>query len=372
MTEENEGRGGRWGLFLLALFVGLPLLALCGLTVLGPPSPETMVFTFAVTAMVVGGLMAPWSPRLAWGARLGFVALFLVVVWRVFSADAGRTVRAYTVEAGSPALASGRLLDTIVPERDVAIGGTLFLQAMGQMGPPEPGLLDALRDGYARMRLDQGPVPSSTVSTFVMGQTPEDHTVFRVAPADRFNPPEAVVLFLHGSMGNITVACWQVAQAANPVGLDVICPSTDWRAEWEGEEGQAIVQAALARLRSENVRRVYLAGLSRGGIGISRMARDLDVEGIILISGASSRARPKRVPTLVLQGRRDPRTPPAPARQYARAVGATYREHPEAGHWMLLSHHEWFESELRRWLAYREGLGDVHGSGAAEAPTGDN
>ena len=54
---------------------------------------------------------------------------------------------------------------------------------------------------------------------------------------------EAVVLFLHGSMGNITVACWQVAQAANPVGLDVICPSTDWRAEWEGEEGQA--QGAL-------------------------------------------------------------------------------------------------------------------------------
>lgn len=364
--DGREGRGGRWGLFVLAFFVGLPLLALCGLTILGPPSPETMVFTLAVTAMVVGGLMAPWSPRLAWGARLGFVVLFLVVVYRVFAADAGRTVRAHT----GPAMTGGRLLDRIVPERDVAIGGTLLLTALGEMGPREPGLLDALRDGYGRMRRDQGPVPSSTVSTFVLGQTPEDHTVFRIAPADRFNPPEAVVVFLHGSVGNITIACWQVAQAANPVGVDVVCPSMNWTAHWEEPDGLAILNATLARLRAENVRRIYLAGLSQGAIGISRM-RSVDVDGVVLISGVSARAVPKRVPTLVLHGRNDPRTPVAPARRYARAVRATYHEHPEAGHWLLLSEHAWLTDHLRRWLAAREGLAALHGEEAAEPASGD-
>ena len=64
------------------------------------------------------------------------------------------------------------------------------------------------------------------------------------------------------------------------------------------------------------------------------------------------------MPTLVLQGRRDRMTPRGPAAAYARAVGerAEYHEHPEAGHWLILSHHEWTGGHLRRWLSEREEL----------------
>ena len=359
-ARERKGadRSGRWWLFAAALLVGAPLLALAGLTLVGPPSTETLLFTAALFVAVVSGIAAPWQRDAVWGVRFSLVVLLGVVAYRFFAAEAGVTVHASTAPAGGGTPWTAR----IVPERDVALGGSNLLLALDAMGPPEPGLLDALRDGYDRMRLAEGPVPSAVIGTFAFGQSPAEHTVLRIAPAARFNRPEAVVVFLHGFIGNVTLECWQVAQAANPVGLDVVCPSADWRARWAEPEGRAIVEATLERLRAENVQRIYLAGLSAGGIGASRIARDLDVDGVILISGASSRAVPAPVPTLVLQGRRDPRTPPGPARAYARRLGrrATYEEHAQAGHWMILSHHEWVTERLRRWLAEREGLGRVH------------
>lgn len=356
--DEREGRGGRWLLFVVALVFGVPLLALCGLTLVGPPSAETAVFTIAVLVGVVGGLAAPWQSTAAWGARGAFLVLVAVVAYRLVEAESGTTVHAYTAPGGGAV----RWIDRIVPERDVALGGSNLLMALDMMGPEEPGLLDALRDGYRRMRLQEGPVPSAVVGTFLFGQSPDEHTALRVIPTSRFNPPDAVVVFLHGFIGNVTLECWQVAQAANPVGLDVVCPSTEYTARWVDDDGRAIVEGTIARLRAQGVQRVYLAGLSAGGIGASRLARSLDVDSVILISGASSGAAPARVPTLVLQGRRDPRTPPAPARAYARRLGrlARYEEHPDAGHWLILSHHEWVTERLRAWLAEREGFTTVH------------
>ena len=76
-------------------------------------------------------------------------------------------------------------------------------------------------------------------------------------------------------------------------------------------------------------------------------------------SGASSLGRASGKPTLVLQGALDRMTPATHARAYARRAHATYEEHPEAGHWLLLSHHEWAMQHMRRWLAEQEGAGEV-------------
>ncbi len=354
--EAESGGAGRWLWFLFSIFVGLPLLALCGLALIGPPSRETALFAIAVLATVVGGLMGPFRKNATWGARVGFLLLLAIVGYRFVAAESSATIRTAT----GPAMTEGRWLDRIVPERDVALGGSNLLLALGQLH--EPGLLDALRDGYDRMQRVEGPGPSSVVSTFVLGQTPEEHTVHRVAPGGRFEPREAVVLFLHGYIGNVTLECWQVAQAASPVGLDVVCPSTEWTASWDQPDGRAIVRAHVERLRGEGVERIYLAGLSAGAIGASRLAPSLDVEGLILVSGASRQASPAAIPTLILQGARDTMTPPATAREYARRAGrrATYREYEDASHWLILSHHQAFTRDLRGWLAEREGLGVVH------------
>lgn len=356
--DEKKAGGARWLWFLFSCLVGLPLLALCGVALVGPPSPETAAFTLGVASFVVGGLLAPWRENATWAARAGFLLVLSVIAYRFIEAESSTTITTAT----GPVLREGRWMDRIVPERDVALGGSTLLLATGRLQNPEPGLLGALRDGYDRMRRAEGPVPSSTVSTFVLGQTPEDYTVHRVKPAGRFNPPAAVVLFLHGFIGNVTLECWQVAQAANPVGLEVVCPSTEWQARWADPDGRAIVDSSIRRLRAEGVQRIYLAGLSAGAIGASRIASGAHIEGLVLISGASSQANPANVPTLVLQGARDTMTPPQAARSYARRAGqrTRYVEYDDAGHWLILSHHQDLTRELRRWLAEQEGLGEVH------------
>ncbi len=355
MTDAAPAKKDRQGgclLFVLGMLIGLPLLALCGLTALGPPSIETCVFTLAILLFVVGCLVAPWrrTKPLVLG---GIVLATAVVTYRYFAAGEGETVHAMTGPQGG----ASRVIDRVVPERDVAIGGSTLLLATG--GLHEPGLLDALRDGYSRMRRAEGPVPSPVVGTFLFGQRPDDHALLRIAPP-RYEPPEAVVVFLHGFIGSVTLLCWQVAQAANPVGIDVVCPATTWEAEWASPEGRDTVERTIATLRAQGVRRIYLAGLSAGAVGASRLAPDLGVEGVILISGASSLARAPGVPALVLQGARDTMTPPEPARRYGRFARVEYPEQPDAGHWLILSHSEWAMQHMRRWLAAQEGLGTIH------------
>ncbi|MCU0677414.1 MAG: alpha/beta hydrolase [Myxococcota bacterium] len=167
------------------------------------------------------------------------------------------------------------------------------------------------------------------------------------------------MVFLHGSMGNVTLECWQVAQAAAAHALPTFCPSTDASGRWDARRGRAILDETLTRLKRRGVRRVVIVGLSAGGIGLSRLAPRLhlpdgmSLEGLVQLSGTGAPAHPRRVPTLILQGGRDRMTPPAPARRHARALGARarYVEVPEAGHWLLLSHHERVHDELSRFFA---------------------
>ncbi len=352
-TNKPEGKGGCL-VFGLGLLIGVPLLALSGLTLAGPPTVETGIFTLAVLLGVVAALASPW--RRTRPLVVAALALALSVVgYRYFTAGNGATVH----ESTGPMGGAPRAIDRIVPERDVALGGSALLIATGRMPQDAPGLLEALRDGYSRMRLAEGPVPSPVVGTFLFGQSPDEHSVLRIAPP-RFEPPEAVVIFLHGYVGNVTLLCWQFAQGANPVGIDVVCPSTGWEGLWAEPDGRMIVERTIGRLRAEGVRRIYLAGLSNGAIGASVLAPTLDVDGVILISGASPDARESSKPTLVLQGGIDRMTPPRFARDYAERVHGDYFEEGEAGHWLVLSHHEWVVTHLRVWLAAQEGLGRVH------------
>lgn len=351
----NKSGGGCSGclLFVLGLLVGVPLLVAVGLTLPGPPSIETGVFAIALSLWVVGALVAPWRnarPLLT----TGLVLTLGVLGYRYFAAASGKTVHASTGPYGGEA----RWLDRMVPERDVALGASGLLLTTGLLSDDDAGLLDALRDGYSRMRAAEGPVPSPVLGTFLLGQSPDDHAALRIAPP-RYEPPQAVVVFLHGKMGSVTLLCWQLAQAANLVGLDVICPATSWRAQWAEPEGRRTVEETIRSLRERGVRRIYLAGLSAGAIGASLLAPELDVDGVILISGASAGARPSGKPTLVLQGGLDRMAPAESARTYARRTRALYEEHPEAGHWLILSHADWALLHMRRWLAEQEGLGGI-------------
>jgi len=302
---------------------------------LGPPTAETELFALGIFAATIAAFLREPMHRRRWLA-LGLGLATLVVVGRLIAGGEGETVRNATPPTGA-----GRVTDRLLPERDVALGGSRLLMVAGLMPDDVPGLLEHLSDGYDRMRDAEGSVPSPVLSTLVFGQTPEDHGVLRVSPTGEGDGKTALV-FLHGFMGSTTLACWQVAQAASPVGIETVCPAMHWRARWDSPAGRAIARQTITELREAGAERVVLAGLSAGAIGASRIARDRDVDALILISGASRNPRPARIPTLVLQGARDQMTPPRFARAYATAAGpyATYIEYPTAGHWLILSHHQ--------------------------------
>ena len=85
--------------------MGLPLLALCGLTLIGPPSPETVAFSIAVLVTVVGGFLAPWRKNATWGARAGFLLLLAIIGYRFVEAESSATI---TRTGSPPAPSSGR------------------------------------------------------------------------------------------------------------------------------------------------------------------------------------------------------------------------------------------------------------------------
>lgn len=358
----------RWLLFV-------PLSALSLWALLGPPTGETMVFTVGILATTVGAFLSDQRPRRR-GLTVGLALCCTALAFRLVTADRGHTVTNISRNADTASnpgtdtasntatsrntasntnpnpttLAhAGRWLDRLVPERELAIGGSRLLLLLDRLPGDEPGLLQHLDDGYTRMRAAEGTVPSPVLGTFLLGQTPADHGVLRVAPAPPSKP--AALVFLHGYIGSTTLSCWQVAQGARPLGVETVCPAMDWRARWDSPAGRAIARRTIADLRASGVEHITLAGLSAGAIGASRIGDDLDIDALILISGASRRPTPASVPTLVLQGAQDPMTPAPLARAFARrAPRARYVELPDAGHWMVLSQHRRVTSETTRFL----------------------
>jgi predicted esterase len=341
----------RWALFACGIVFGVPLIVLSLVALTAPPSLMGALLALSLVAWSVGALTAPWR-SLPQVCKLALGALVTLLAVRQLTAARGERLR----ETSEPAGGSARALDRIFPERDVALGGTRLLALAGAMPDDAPLLLRSLRNGYSRMNDAEGEAPSPVLGTFLRGQAATDYALLHVESSTSARPRTAIV-FLHGFIGNVALLCWQVAQAARSVDAVTVCPSTDWRARWTSRDSLAIVERTLGSLRSQGVERVYLAGLSAGAIGATRIAHRVDVDGVILLSGASSHVDAvKRVPTLVIQGGADPRTPPAPARAYARRLGAlaTYHEIPEADHWMILSHHDQVRRWIESWLVARE------------------
>jgi len=103
--------------------------------------------------------------------------------------------------------------------------------------------------------------------------------------------------------------------------------------------------------------RIYLAGLSNGGISVSRLAYRLEsnLTGLILISGADPDAPITGLPVLVVQGKDDQRVPRSMIERYVAAVGAsgTYLL-LEGDHFVLLKRADQVQGAIADWVIQQE------------------
>jgi predicted esterase len=275
--------------------------------------------------------------------RAGLAFVLLTACVRACTGAGGETLT-ITTTGGSGARVLSRLLD----EGDVATLGARVLVTAGALRDPDADEVPAaLARAYAEMRAAEGDTPSPLVPTYVGLQRPDAADVIVVRPR---GPARGALVFLHGFAGSFALPCWQIAQAAADADLATYCPSVGWRGDWRND-GENTLRRTVELARADGHTRLYLAGLSNGGIGASYLAPRMrgTFRGVILVSGAAPAAPPCGVRALVLHGGRDAMVSAGAGRAWASKNGARYVE-LQGGHFALLLRKDEARAAIARFL----------------------
>jgi len=216
---------------------------------------------------------------------------------------------------------TGGAAQPAIPDEATFVLTTAQLVAVSGRLPPAESrvVVPTMRAAYARLLRDEGAVPSPW--------TAEPPGPMLVIEPPRAAPSSVGIVFLHGAGGSFAVQCSWLARAGARLNARTVCPSAGREARWTAAADRAELDRAIAYLRAHGATHIYVAGLSNGAVGLSRLAQRLarTIDGFMLISGAAAGTRPTRRPTLVIQSRDDHMTPPRLARAYVRGAGRHVR-----------------------------------------------
>ena len=341
----------RHALRAVGVLVVLPVSLVAVLALLSPATWSGAAYSLGLFVLLVGLVTLPSRVDRRRGiARAGIAILVLTGGVRVATSARGETA---AMHAGTDA--SPRVLNRILDEEDVAVTGARTLIAIGGLTDPDVReLVPRMKDAYRTMRAEEGDLPSPVVATYLGLESPgaSDTLVFEPLPSGA--RPAGAVLFLHGFAGSFTLPCWQLARAVARVDLVTFCPSVGYRGDWWTADGEATVRRTVAEIHARGIKRIWLAGLSNGGIGATRLAPRMPhtFEGLILISGVAPDAATTSLPALVLQGRDDAMCPASLARTYASRAHARYVE-LDAGHFAMLVRSDKADRAIESWLRQR-------------------
>ncbi|MGE6761386.1 alpha/beta fold hydrolase [Corallococcus interemptor] len=340
--------------FVLGLFVAPVAFTLLVLAACVGASASGWGYAVGGAVLSLGLLTKPWRRR-AGLTRVGAGLVVAVAAVRLAAADGPRM---HTERLPAPGT---RYLNRLVDERD----GTLLMahvlwRARRLPASEEARALPALESAFDRLAKEEGMVATPAIATWLGLQSPESFDTVVITPQ---NPsPDTAVVMLHGFAGNFAVYCWQMARAARAISARTVCPSVGPKGDWWSADGARTLEHTLVWLKGQGIRRVYLAGLSNGAVGAHVLARrpmppGMELRGLVLLSGAESRAPAPSVPVLFVQGTRDTMMPARIARAVAASLGrrATWFE-VDSGHFAFLDHHAACEAAITAWLRERDSL----------------
>jgi pimeloyl-ACP methyl ester carboxylesterase len=343
---------------VLALVGVIAAIPVGWLLILLPTTPITLsgaLYLGMSLLLVLGALTAPLRRHRARGVcRVGILALLLLIAVRLAVPARGES----TTLTVLPTNSGVRLLNRLFDEQDIALFGERIALHLGALVSPreDDQLIDTLYRHYTAMRQEDATPLSPFLSTALALQQPDRFDTIVVAPTQSV-APRVGVIFLHGFGGNFTLQCWLFAHALQPSGITTFCPSTSWRADWWREQGKATVSQALVEMRRRGIARIYLAGLSNGGVGVSRLAPELSeqISGLVLISGVDPDAQIPQLPILIIQGVQDERMPVTLAQRYAAVARSRATLHALPGdHFVLAKRVDEVQQIIAAWFAEQE------------------
>jgi pimeloyl-ACP methyl ester carboxylesterase len=265
------------------------------------------------------------------------IALVLVAI--VPSIVSAQTVRAERWPSGEP-------ITPMDSQGELALVRIGLAMRVGHVPAAErEGLSEAMEAAYASMHERHGTLPSILVASH---QRPQSADAFDVLTVEPPTTPRFGVVFLHGYGGASTWACMAIAEVVSDAGGRTVCPTDGPEGHWWQSGSKAIVDASIRRLREQGIDRVILAGLSNGAVGASRIAARLQIDGLVLVSGASASAT--RARALLIHGASNRMASVASARAFARRSPHSRLHVLDGDHFLLADDTAQVQALLAAWL----------------------
>jgi len=323
--------------------------------------------------------MDPERPVLRRAALVALVSWLLMAVWLHVSSPDGRTQKDSRVQSryvGGDWHYNHHALGALLPEVDQFMLGFKLVPLLDPLFTMKQSKsLSRLTSSiYAELEADPdfralGSVMPDAYDDLWGFQFERSHYFLYVPPKlDRRKPAPALV-FLHGSGGNFKAYIWLLSRVADERGMIVIAPSYGM-GDWDAKHASSIVERALddaAQVVPVDTGHIHLAGLSNGGLGVSRVAassvgskfRSLIFispvcDGVVLASHLFA-ANWRNKPVLVISGEADDRLP----LEYVKRSAGTMRQsgasveltaYEQADHFLFFSDRDRCLNEISNWL----------------------
>jgi predicted esterase len=346
----------RYFLLALGILIGLPLLIFLILIPKTPISSVGILYLLAYILIALGLVGAPWWARRSTAFILvGSMVTIVTMTVRLLSPPRGTQMYMMTL----PGQSGPRLVNRILNEQDAVMFGSQVGPYIGFISPAEQkSLIPEFSRTFNEMK-SRGATPLSPfLATYLKMERPDAFDTVVAEPISK-KVLTTGIIFLHGYGGNFTVQCWLIAKAGLHMEALTVCPSTGPQGSWWDSQGESILKETVAYLHGRGITRIYLAGLSNGAIGASRLVSDFenDFAGLILISGADPSAAMTKLPVLLLHGKYDERIPVSLMERYVSAPGskATYFLF-ESDHFLLLKQADEVQNAIAGWLSQQESI----------------
>ncbi len=366
----------------LGLFWSLTVCALALLLLVACVTLQGALF--AIGALLLGiapalFLFGSCRLRLRRSGLIAFGTWLLIALWLVVVSprgDSNSAARVKNCYVGGTNRYQRYALGAMLPEVDQFMMGFKLITYVDPLFTRKQSnsLAQLTRTIYAELEADPdfhalGSVMPAAYDELWGRPFDRGHYFFYVPPQlDRKKPAPALV-FLHGSGGNFKAYTWLLSRVADECGMVLISPSCGM-GNWHEPRGLRAVEAALddaAKSVPLDMNQVHLAGLSNGGLGVSRVASSelgKRFRSLIFISGVCDDPAIDAgafanqwggKPVLIITGEADDRVPFSYVNRYASSMrdsGALVEMHSyeDADHFLFFSHRDRCLRQLSDWL----------------------
>jgi len=330
----------------LQTFWLLTVLPAAGLAILLLISTVTLSGALVGAGVLIFWLAFPWigSERagVRWFNRIGsgLGLSLLIAAWLFVPPGKSPQQAKFASIYEGPAKFRSWVPSQLVPEIDQHLMGSRVFTGVDPFidGKQAKRLRRSLKKIYLPMRDDPefaatGNAMGVCYHSLAFGQRKSGQRYEYIPESDSREPMPAI-LFLHGSLGNFKGYLWVWKQFADENGVAIVAPSFG-RGEWREDGGIRVITDAFGKCRKDS--RIFLAGLSNGGAGVTIAIPEVgdQVAGLIYLSPVLEPAALNQphvlkslesIPVLLISGVDDRRIPVSNLRQNVRALKANGTE----------------------------------------------